>query len=363
MSLEPSLILASEQEQKEATTERSNSKDVDSTGLICGRSKRLGIALGSLVLIISLAIGIGVGLGTRRYVLDSYIFQFSTTDMTSGSHSATNAVPNGTPLEHGIMSDSSFAAVIASDGSRHVFFQDSECNLRQAIYSGQTSSWLATQSLIIPNTTQARLNTPLSAFVQSTIQENTNVSQINLLYISSNNRLAATSFSNGLWTNATTYMNVSQYTTFPTSRSLSVALLPSSTNKSDELLLSFENAKGNVTGLRGTHNALPFFNPASWWSWENITQNITQNVTQSIENVSPSGQQHATLGVPFTVGLDQFTLSPSPGSSSSISVGLGLVGIFFDQYAGVNSSIVDFSYVNGTIAACKSYAHLRSPQS
>ena len=68
-------------------------------------------------------------------------------------------------FKHGVLDDSSFAAVSASDGSRYIFFQDVSGALRQDIYSQSTQSWTRDISNIIPNTTDARSNTPLSATI------------------------------------------------------------------------------------------------------------------------------------------------------------------------------------------------------
>ena len=65
---------------------------------------------------------------------------------------------------HGIAKGSSFATVSASDGSRYVFCQDINGSLRQELYI-DTVSQASTNNTdyIIPNTDNARSNTPLSA--------------------------------------------------------------------------------------------------------------------------------------------------------------------------------------------------------
>ena len=66
---------------------------------------------------------------------------------------------------HGILDDSSFAAVTAAGGNRYVFFQDINGSLRQASYSPTTLSWTAGMDLIIPGSIDARNHTPLSATI------------------------------------------------------------------------------------------------------------------------------------------------------------------------------------------------------
>lgn len=73
------------------------------------------------------------------------------------------------PLKHGVLDDSSFAAVSAQDGTRDVFFQDFNGSLRQVYYSQNTLSWTSGTSQIIRNITDARRITPLAAVIESVI--------------------------------------------------------------------------------------------------------------------------------------------------------------------------------------------------
>ena len=80
-----------------------------------------------------------------------------------------------TSLTHGILDDSSFAAVTAPGGDRYVFFQDINGSLRQALYSPTTLSWTADIALIIPGSADARNNTPLSATINIAIDDSDEV--------------------------------------------------------------------------------------------------------------------------------------------------------------------------------------------
>ena len=248
----------------------------------------------------------------------------------------TNGSPND-QFEHMILNDSSFAATTTPDGSRHVFYQDSSFNLRRAVYSDATRSWSTSTSQIIPNATDARPKTPLSASITNT---RTDTSQLTLLYISKSNHLVVTSFAHGVWSDQTTYYNVSQFLSSTTSRSLSLFQVPS-TNGSDELLLFFENSEGNVTGLRGTHNELPFFDPASWYSWDDIT-----NALQPEPPYPP-----ATLSPPFSAGLDLYSSLNS--DRRTLTTSIVPVAFFFDPHAGANHSVVGSTYINGSFLTCR----------
>lgn len=134
--------------------------------------------IASLVLAAIVVITIGVAFGTTR---KNSATPFQTTAPTAPP-AATTVPPSSyehrvvestklennmtsipTPLEHGVLDDSSFAAASAQDGSRYVFFQDDSGTLRQVYYSQTTLSWTSATSKIIPDTTDARRNTPLAA--------------------------------------------------------------------------------------------------------------------------------------------------------------------------------------------------------
>ena len=120
-----------------------------------------------LALVAVVAIAIGVAVGTMRSKLATPS-QTSAPSQTLSIPSQTMSIPSHTtsfpaPLEHGVLDDSSFAAVTLQDGSRYVFFQDINGSLRQAYYSQTASSWTSDINQIIPNTTDAKSNTPLAA--------------------------------------------------------------------------------------------------------------------------------------------------------------------------------------------------------
>lgn len=66
-------------------------------------------------------------------------------------------------LPHGILSDSSIAAAVTSEGNKHFMFQDSAGLLRDAFYSTTTQTWTSTDHFVIPG--NARNNSPLAAII------------------------------------------------------------------------------------------------------------------------------------------------------------------------------------------------------
>jgi hypothetical protein len=270
-----------------------------------------------------------------------------TRDTHSNAAPSISSVPPA--LKHGVFNDSSFAAVTTSDGTQRVFFQDIDGNIRQAVYSTSTQSWTAAMTFTIPNTTDARPHTPLSAI----LYEDTRLagtSLILLVYVSSNNHLAATLFNHDdsdLWTNTTAYLNVylniSQYIVAPGSRSLSLVQILN-TNGSSDLFLWLENPNGNVTGLHGVFpdNVLPGFTPsinAPFWVWQDITRQI----------VPISDTQ---LGTPFIVGSEVYQNLLNVSASATLGIG----GFFFDTHAGPNASIIFVAYLNNETgwSSCRS---------
>ena len=208
-----------------------------------------------------------------------------------------------------------------------MFFQDTNINLRQAIFSPTIQGWISTVN-IIPNTTDARSHTPISVTLQANPQGG--LPEIVLIYINSRQHLAGATFSSGIWTNTTKYLNISQFIAAPASRSISLNVVPNTANFS-ELILFFEDSNGNVTGLHGTHSTiLPSFTPITLWSWEDITNDIQP----------PSPAPRVTLSSPFSAGYTYET-----AINSTIPVA-GIDAVFLDPYADSNSSFVWLDYSN-----------------
>ena len=141
------------------------------------------IALTSVILAIGIGVGVGVGVEVSKKKSVDGSAQIPTTTSSNMVLPATSGIAptrceespflsiipdvwcSTQALEHGILNDSSFAAVASSDGSKYVFFQDISGTLRQAFYSQTAQSWTSERSLSIPDTMDARIRTPLSAII------------------------------------------------------------------------------------------------------------------------------------------------------------------------------------------------------
>ena len=86
-----------------------------------------------LVVIIAISLGLGFGLGNRRA---------SSNSTTTGIRNSTVTNP---PLRRNIVNDSSLAAIITSEGTKYVFYQDTNGTIRQTMRtSSQEATWTST---------------------------------------------------------------------------------------------------------------------------------------------------------------------------------------------------------------------------
>ncbi|MCJ1326025.1 hypothetical protein MMC10_002688 [Thelotrema lepadinum] len=268
-----------------------------------------------LLALLALALGIGLGLGLRK------------------SHSVSETSPPNPVLAHGVCNDSSLAALTTSDGTRHVFFQDANGTLRQAQLSTTTGAWTTSLNFVIPNTTDARNNTPITAMI---LEESTAITTpILLLYITQNNNVAATMFNyqdSQSWENASTFFNVSQYATRPESRSLFIAQIPD-TNSSSKLSLWFENSDGRVTGLLGSHvQILPNFTPTileTFWAWADALSSI-----EAAQSPTPI----TAISAPFSIL--PYMYYPVSDNSSTPELHQVLNALFFVPNAAPEASVL-----------------------
>ena len=119
------------------------------------------------IVAVAIGVGVGVGVGTRHGNAESVTSTSSSTIAQSTATTSTTvagALP--TLLKHGVVNDSSLAAVITSDGVRHVFFQDTNGTIRQATRAVSSSSiWGSPLNVAVAS--DARRYTPMSAIVRT----------------------------------------------------------------------------------------------------------------------------------------------------------------------------------------------------
>ena len=133
-------------------------------------SKRVFLTV-SVLAVVAIAVGLGVRFGFVDKGAQSkdpmYSFRFfmctcylhpRCADSTFASRPTISS-----PVPHGILNDTSIAAMSMSDGDRHIFFQDSTGTIRQAIYTVTTNQWASPLSLVVA--TDAKNNTPLAPVV------------------------------------------------------------------------------------------------------------------------------------------------------------------------------------------------------
>jgi len=123
------------------------------------------IACVLMAAIIAIAIGVGVGVGVPNISPEATAPPRYARCLVAEQLIIVDSSPIA--LQHGILADSSLAAVSTATGNLHVFYPDISGALREALYLASTGSWETDVSMIIPNTTDARNNTPLSAVISS----------------------------------------------------------------------------------------------------------------------------------------------------------------------------------------------------
>ena len=133
-----------------------------------------------------------------------------------------------TALKHGIVNDTSLVAWYAPDNTRHVFFQDIDNSIRQAVFDPITAGWTTDTSDVVA--TNARPWTPLSLALRTDLTDGI----ASVFYLSTNDALAYAVFVNDTW--QMSYPVISETGSAPTpiavsstSRALSVGVPVSDT--------------------------------------------------------------------------------------------------------------------------------------
>lgn len=176
-----------------------------------------------------------------------------------------SAHPVNSSFTQQILNDTSFAAIYMNSGDRHVFFQDIKGDIQQVVYAASEDQWIVKTNPT--GISDARYLTPLAAdaveqdvstSVSYTLRDTrillllTSATQLHLYYISVSNRLSSRTYTDGIWWQSSE--DLSNYTTFPSTRQLSVT----STNSTgtvaanetvNQSLLLYENLHGDVSAL------------------------------------------------------------------------------------------------------------------
>ena len=210
---------------------------------------------------------------------------------------------------------------------------------------------------MIPDTTDAKQRSPMSAIVLDETDLGGNLVSSNsrgcilLFYISQANRLAAALYnyrSSDSWENATAFLNVSEFLTAPKSRSVAATQIPANNNGSSELMLWFEGADGQTSGLKATHaKVFAGFSPSTstaFWTW-----------TDTITALKAASFNHSlSLGAPFTMANGAYW----PDYPTSNQAMMDVWGLFFVENTSPEHSVVYSVYLNSTWSSSRSLCSL-----
>ena len=264
------------------------------------RSKRVWIAVCALVLVLGVVIGVGVAFSPDRpspSVTDpSPTSSNSATLVPTTSIGATPA-PSQIPI-HGVLNDTSLAAILESSGDKHVFFQDLNSSLRHTVYYGSLGEWSNAAEFIQPER-QPRNHTPISV-IESHLPIYVGPGGVfEVYYVDVNNTLASFQYvlNRGAVINSSS-LNQS-FSISTGARSLSAAHRPPGTlqNTSDEILLFYLSPSNDLNVLYSDALVSPF-SGSFLKDWQNFSGLF------SAFNIAGSG-----LSSPFSVYPDANTLT------------------------------------------------------
>ena len=248
-----------------------------------------------MVTAVALGVGLGVGLKKGR----------SNTLSPSNSTSPT--------FTRGAVNDTSLAAVLTSDGNRHIFLQDINGTLRHAVLSSVENLWLSDADYLFPPVpvSPPRLGTPITVTYPATPDP----SYILVYYVNVNNTLSAILYDIDL-------VGVVDGDTFngsiaikPDSHCISAATIKRSAN--DEFLytlLFFEAPSGGITFLFGQSSNFSDVRtpPNSGWEWKDMSEVLDTAPWRE------SGDVKASLGCPCTSSSLQYGDASSPANAQAV---------------------------------------------
>ena len=232
--------------------------------------------------VVAIALGVGLGIGLKRDPASSPSDSTASSPLVSPLPTISSPSATSTPtLKHGILNDTSLAAVTSLDGNRHVIFQDFNGSLRHTVYDQAPSSWINEADFVSAGSIP-RNNTPLAA-----ININGGGSgEIHVFSINTAGIVTATLyFLDDDLVGSPNPMN-STFLAATSSRTLSISSMPSSENGTvAEAILLYEAPSGNITTLRG------YFSPGSstdvGWLWYNASEIIYSSFDNTGTWLSP----------------------------------------------------------------------------
>lgn len=238
-----------------SSSERVNDLPSGDTTPISKLRKRIVVLVLVALVMIAMALGIGLGIGLRHT---------QSTDAPGPSSLPNNTVtnttiPDNSPV-HGIMFNTSFAAVTRPGGNREVYFQERTGALRRALYSSQVNMWHTSTDQRLP--ANARNNTPLVAFYHD-------MDRLFLFYVASE-----TNFLKCVdWFGDDCYLSLPDLIVATDSQDLSVSFIDDWNNNSSafspSIVLTYQDSSQDLVVVLGTTNET-----VDDWKWYYETDNF-----------------------------------------------------------------------------------------
>lgn len=213
---------------------------------------------------------------------------------------------------NGILDDTSLAAVVTREGNKHVFFQDRNQSLRQAVYSHAAGKWLDGAGYVYTKALP-RNHTPIAAVTLEPLHLSDNYmgpKTIYIFFIDTNGLLAGTTYiqGQGFTDNHLPSVLNDSFQTASGSRTLSLAW--SQNTRAPSLSLLYEAPTGNITVLRSLSR------DAS--DWHNISESVYAPLLESSLWLRPPVALRTTDYISSKV-LDICFINPTTAMGSSIS--------------------------------------------
>ncbi|KAI9711703.1 MAG: hypothetical protein M1820_001847 [Bogoriella megaspora] len=276
--------------------------------ILGNKRKRLIFTALVILVVVAIAVGIWLGVSLRKKPLQD---------------SMTFSPPQ---LVHGIANDSSMGAWIAPDNdkTRHIFFQDINSNIRQAVFDPRTGSWTSTVDNVVA--TNARENTPMTIG----LRENLNDGNVNLFYISANNTVAFTTFANDTWlTSAPVSAGQVPIPVSATGRALSVGIIAE-----EAICLIYEDPNGTIRAIRA--NA----------STTNVTEiTVTEDLTQSLTDAASSSVLKPPFSVEWVAINDTATLAINSEAKGDSNLPAQLHLLTFNATTSIEAAYTDIGFL------------------
>ncbi|KAI9666555.1 MAG: hypothetical protein M1821_004491 [Bathelium mastoideum] len=211
------------------------------------------------VAVTAIALGIGLGIGLKKAQGSNSrtaSSQPSKSPPSNSSGSTTAAASSPSVILH----ESSLGSTIRINGERHVFFQNQNGIVREAIYQNNTG-WTAPTSYVIA--TDAKNNTPLAAYnvPEGQSEGNIVVEGLYLFYVNTNGSIVAQTFRQEEWSpGPAIQLSNSPVDVSPSTRSISVNYMQFNTSTDYTVIIIYEDSDGHYNAIQSVTDGFDSFN-------------------------------------------------------------------------------------------------------